>query len=169
MSGDSALGASGLAVLCRAAEALLRAQEWIWRRGTTVELFNQRFLARGVNLWPRSRNCKHGLSGCASILHAASYSRRRIPVRLSHAPTDSSTGFSYACGMSACSPALRERPAPAGARTKESRRTCLGMRLGDVCVVYRQKNEQGITPQITLMHHFHGGNYQRTDQPREHV
>ena len=56
--------------------------------------------------------------------------------------------------MSVCSPALRERPAPAGLRTKGSRGTCLGTRLGDICRVYRQENEQGITLKITLMRHI---------------
>ena len=56
--------------------------------------------------------------------------------------------------MSACSPALRERPAPAVPEQKKAAGTCLWTRLRDVCVVYRQENEQGITLKITLMRHI---------------
>jgi hypothetical protein len=51
------------------------------------------------------------------VSYAAIPLRRRIPVRLSHGPSDSSTGFSYACGMSVCFPYSPRRPGPAGAIT----------------------------------------------------
>ena len=56
--------------------------------------------------------------------------------------------------MSVCSLTLRERDAPAGDRTKEAAGIRLGTCLGDVCVVYRQENEQGITLKITTRRIF---------------
>ena len=100
------------------------------RRRGTIELFpsdsyrpRSQSLSAALQLQTRARG------GCASVLLPLAYCRRRIPVCLSDTPKDSSTAFSYACGMSVCSPVLRDVPVPRV--PKEG--TCPATRLWDVC------------------------------------
>ena len=100
---DRVLKGVEAAVQCRAANTLPRAHEWLRRRRSTIRPLTNVGIARQVNAAAALRNCKHRLRELL-VSYGASSRRGRIPVRLSHAPTDSSTGFSYASGMSVCFP-----------------------------------------------------------------
>ena len=145
-----------LAVLCRAAEALLRAREWIRRRAALSSLFANDAIGLASIAVALSATANTD-SGCASALRPLARARSpRSPLTSTKRWIDWVLIRLRDGCLFPCSPA--SVPRPRVPEPKEAAGIRLGARLRHVCRVYRQGNEHGITHQIRQITHFESKN-----------